>query len=73
MAQTPVTTDLHEALDVLRPLTAEIAFDLEVLVDVGAKLRGSPPSVEVANLGVRVGASRAPCRRWRAALERPIP
>ena len=36
MAQTPVAADLHEALDVLRPLAAEVALDLEVLVDVSA-------------------------------------
>src|SRR6478752_6865708 len=37
VTQALVATDLHLALDVLRDLTAEVALDLHVLIDVGAE------------------------------------
>src|SRR3954452_16742761 len=37
VTQALVATDLHLALDVLRDLAAQVTFDLDVLVDVGAE------------------------------------
>ena len=39
MTQTAIAADLHQALHVLRNLAMQVAFDLEVLLDVVAQLR----------------------------------
>ena len=55
MAQALPAADLHLAADVLLDLTAQVALDLEVLVDVGA----DPVDLfvgEVADPGVAVEA-----------------
>src|SRR4051812_50002132 len=53
MAHAPVRADLAEALDRLLALTAQVALDLEIRVDVVAKLRDLAVG-EVADLGVTV-------------------
>ena len=51
MTDSAVGADLAEALDRLGALAAEVAFDLEVRVDVVAQLRDLPVG-EVADLRV---------------------
>jgi hypothetical protein len=53
----PVRADLAEALDRLRTVPAEVALDLEILVDVTAQLRDLLVR-EVANLRVGIEAER---------------
>ena len=57
MAHTAVRADLLQALDRLRALTAQISFDLIVLVNVVAEL-GDLVFCEVTDLGVRGEAER---------------
>ena len=57
MTDAAVRADLLQALDGLRAVTAQVAFDLEVLVDVLPQLRDLVVG-EVANLRVRVEAER---------------
>src|SRR4051812_3965575 len=52
MAQAPVAADLHETLDVLRALAAQVALDGEVAVDGVAQLADLVLG-EVADVGVR--------------------
>src|SRR6476659_1948615 len=51
VTQALVATDLHLALDVLRDLTAQVTFDLDVRVDVGTEA-GDFFFGEVAHPGV---------------------
>ena len=52
MAQATVGPDLHQALDVLGALAAQVAFDGEVVVDRVAEL-GDLVLCEIADVGVR--------------------
>src|SRR5205085_948810 len=70
MADTPVRADLREPLDRLRALAAQIAFDLEILVDVLAKTRDLLVR-EVADLRVRIEAERGR-HLLRARLADPV-
>jgi hypothetical protein len=70
VADAAVRTDLREPLDRLRALAAEIALDLEVLVDVLAQLRDLVVG-EVADLRVRIEAERG-CDPARRRLADPV-
>src|SRR3954447_11693384 len=52
VAQAAVAADLHQALDVLRALAAQVALDREVVVDQVAEL-GDLVVREIADVGVR--------------------
>ena len=70
MAQALVAADLHLALDVLLDLAAQVALDLEVLVDVGADAVDLFVG-EVTDPGVRVDAELA--AQICCAVVRPMP
>lgn len=57
MTQTAIAADLHQALHVLRNLAMQVAFDLEVLLDVVAQLREVfLGKVLHANVGIDAGS-----------------